>query len=64
MAESWQTTKETAARLRVSVATIRAWVREGVIPAARIRSNVLRFDPDAVDAAIRAGQPDPEGADR
>lgn len=46
------TAAELAARLGVSPATISSWTREGLIPVLRIRSNVYRYDFDAVLAAL------------
>ena len=51
------TTAELADRLRISIETVRLWSREGLIPAIRIRSNVVRYDYDDVCAALRGRQP-------
>lgn len=55
---------ELADELRVSVETIRAWTRDGLIPAIRIRPNVVRYSGQDVRAAIRGRCPHPvEAAD-
>jgi excisionase family DNA binding protein len=47
------TTAELAAKLNVSPGTIRLWAQEGVIPEIRVRSNVVRYDPDEVYRALK-----------
>lgn len=44
------TTRELADHLRLSPATVLRRYREGLIPGFRLASNVLRFDPDEIDA--------------
>jgi len=46
------TAVELARRLRVQPETIRAWVRQGRIPAVRLSPRALRFDFDAVVKAL------------
>ena len=46
------TTREVADRLALSPETILRRVRAGELPAFRIASNALRFDPDAIDAYL------------
>ncbi len=48
------TARELAKRLRVSPETVRAWARRGSIPAVRLSRKVIRFDADAVIAALSA----------
>lgn len=45
--------REMAERLGVGKTTLLQWVREGLVPCVRIRSNLLRFDPQAVVAALK-----------
>ncbi len=47
------TTHDVARRYRVTVDTVRTWVRQNRIPYVRITSRTLRYDLDAVDAALR-----------
>ncbi|MFM9994956.1 MAG: helix-turn-helix domain-containing protein [Phycisphaerales bacterium] len=49
-------TRELADRLRVRPNTVLHWVRDGVIPAVRIREKVLRFDAAQVLATLDAQQ--------
>jgi len=57
------TTLEIAERFRVSTETIRLWSREGLIPAIRIRSNVVRYDYLQVLAVLKKAAVDrPEDA--
>jgi excisionase family DNA binding protein len=44
--------QELAARLRISPATVRRWMNEGIIPAIRLTPRTIRFDVDAVVDAI------------
>ncbi len=46
------TAHELAERLRVSPETIRGWARHGLIPTLRLSPKVIRFDPQAVVAAL------------
>jgi hypothetical protein len=47
-----RTTAETAAALKVCSATLRRWTREGVVPSIRLGPRVIRYDLNAVIAAI------------
>lgn len=47
------TAEELAKKLRVKSDTIRELARRGKIPAIRISPKVIRFDPAAVDDALR-----------
>lgn len=53
MMGEYLSTRQLAARLGVSVDTIRSWVQAGRIPEIRVNSKVRRFDPAAVDAALK-----------
>ncbi|MEK0448527.1 MAG: Helix-turn-helix domain [Verrucomicrobiota bacterium] len=44
--------KAMATRYRVSTRTITNWVRDGILPAIKI-GNILRFDPDSCDIALK-----------
>ena len=46
------TTRELAKRLRVSPETVRPWARRGHIPTLRLSPKVIRYDPEAVLAAL------------
>lgn len=46
------TAQELAKRLRVSPETVRAWSRRGMIPALRLSPKVIRYNPEAVLAAL------------
>jgi excisionase family DNA binding protein len=46
------TTRQVAERLALSPETILRRVRAGELPAFRIASNALRFDPDAIEAFL------------
>ncbi|OBY30479.1 hypothetical protein ACT18_17700 [Mycolicibacter kumamotonensis] len=46
-------TKQAAELLGVSEATLRKWVRDGMIPAVRIGKKLLRFDPKDLAAVVR-----------
>lgn len=48
------TARELAKRLRVSPETVRAWARRGAIPALRLSPKVIRYDAQAVLAALSA----------
>lgn len=48
------TARELAKRLRVSPETVRAWARGGYIPAIRLSPKVIRYNADAVLAALSA----------
>lgn len=54
------TTRELAVELGVTADTIRGWARSGRIPCLRVGQKTLRFDREAVLAAIRDGR-GPEG---
>ncbi len=54
------TAGEMADRLRVRPLTLQKWARDGRIPAVRITPKVIRFDPEAVIAALEKRQ----GGDR
>lgn len=45
-------TKELAAELRVSVETVKAWVRTGRIPCTKLGPKIYRYDLAAVLAAL------------
>ncbi len=49
---TWETRRELAARLQVSVKTVDNWRKAGKIPALKVGRSV-RFDPAEVDAALR-----------
>lgn len=46
------TAQELAKRLRVSTETVREWARRGDIPTLRLSPKVIRYDAEAVLAAI------------
>lgn len=46
------TARELAKRLRVSPETVRAWARRGCIPTLRLSPKVIRYNPEAVMAAL------------
>lgn len=52
--KEYYTTKELAASLSVTAQTIKNWVKKGYIPCIRITAKTIRFDPDAVVAALDA----------
>ncbi|GIK18460.1 MAG: DNA-binding protein [Leptolyngbya sp. PLA2] len=56
------TTRELAAVLGVTADTIRGWVRSWRIPCLRVGQKTLRFDREAVLAAIRDGHGSEGGA--
>ncbi|MBL9030858.1 MAG: helix-turn-helix domain-containing protein [Phycisphaerae bacterium] len=56
------TTRELAAVLGVTADTIRGWARSGRIPCLRVGQKTLRFDREAVLAAIRDGRASEGGA--
>jgi predicted site-specific integrase-resolvase len=47
------TAEEIARKLRLRPHTIQEWTRDGLIPAVRLNQRVVRYDPVAVEAAIR-----------
>ncbi|MGV7277023.1 helix-turn-helix domain-containing protein [Mycobacterium kansasii] len=47
------TTQQAAKFLGVSDATLRKWVREGLIPEVRVGRKLLRFDPKDLIAVVR-----------
>jgi len=49
----FQTVEEFAAHLSVSPATVRAWIRLGVIPALHVKS-ILRINPQEALDALKA----------
>jgi excisionase family DNA binding protein len=53
-ATEWLTTRELAKRLRVSPETVREWRRRGCIPALRLSRKAIRYDLEAVLAALSA----------
>jgi len=52
-ATEFLTAAELAARLRLTLDTIRRWTRDDVIPAIRVTSKVVRYDPSEVERALR-----------
>lgn len=48
------TARELAKRLRVSPETVRAWARRGCIPTLRLSPKVIRYNTEAVLAALSA----------
>lgn len=46
------TARELAKRLRVSPETVRAWARRGSIPTLRLSRKVIRYNAEAVLAAL------------
>jgi excisionase family DNA binding protein len=48
------TARELAKRLRVSPETVRAWARRGCIPTLRLSPKVIRYNAEAVLAALSA----------
>lgn len=50
---TYMTADDIGKRLAVKGTTIRKWARQGLIPSVRLTGRVLRFDPDAVDEALR-----------
>ena len=46
------TTRELAKRLRVSPETVRGWARRGAIPVLRLSPKVIRYELEAVLAAL------------
>jgi excisionase family DNA binding protein len=56
------TAEELGERLRLRPSTIKRWAQEKIIPALRLSGKVVRFDPDAVERALRkrAAQASPE----
>lgn len=46
------TAAELARHLKLSPDTIKAWAREGIIPAIRITPKVIRYDLEKVNAAL------------
>lgn len=47
------TTQQAAKFLGVSDATLRKWVREGLLPEVRVGRKLLRFDPNDLIAVVR-----------
>ena len=47
------TATQLATRLQVSPDTVRSWAKAGRIPEIRVSAKVRRFDPVAVDQALR-----------
>ncbi|MCY2993877.1 MAG: helix-turn-helix domain-containing protein [Planctomycetota bacterium] len=56
-------TSELAEWLRVKPQTINKWKSEGLIPSLRLTSRCIRFDPDAVLAALTGKHPAAETAE-
>ncbi len=50
------TARELGKRLRVSPDTVRAWARRGCIPTLRLSPKAIRFDANAVMAAVAKAQ--------
>jgi len=48
------TAEELATELGLRPATVKQWARMGFIPCLKLTAKVLRFDPDEVEAALRA----------
>jgi excisionase family DNA binding protein len=46
------TARELAKRLRVSPETVRMWTRRGLIPVLRLSPKVIRYNAEAVVAAL------------
>jgi predicted site-specific integrase-resolvase len=55
----YETAEQLAKRLHLSPATIKIWARDGRIPSVRISQTVRRFDPVAIDLAIKGMQQPP-----
>lgn len=56
------TCEEVGARLRVRPGTVRLWTRAGRIPAVRTGPKTIRYDWQAVRAALECpGEPTPNG---
>jgi excisionase family DNA binding protein len=53
------TCKQLAAMLGVKPDTVRHWAKSGLVPYLRVGEQTLRFDPEAVIAALSAGLPTP-----
>jgi hypothetical protein len=51
------TTAEVVRRITVERTTVKRWARAGRIPGATKLEGVWRFDPDAIEGWIAAGQP-------
>lgn len=49
------TAEQTARRLNVKPSTVKRWVNEGKIPGLYVSPKVLRFDWQAVAAALKKG---------
>lgn len=47
------TAEDIGDRVRVKATTVKRWAREGRIPSLRLTGRVLRFDPVAVEEALR-----------
>ena len=60
------TAEEVADRLKVRPATVKAWGQKGLIPVIRLTPKVVRYDLDAVVAALASHGTDrhPEAAPR
>ena len=50
------TAREVAELVGVSTWTVYGWARRGLIPAIRVTDRILRFDADAVIAALEGGR--------
>lgn len=63
MQDELLTAEELAIRLRVQPDTIRAWTRQGVIPAIRPSAKVIRYDANSVIESLKRRQAEQGGAD-
>ena len=57
-----QTASELAPSLKISERTLRRWAQQNIVPAIRVTRRTLRFDPQAVEAALRQSHPAPARA--
>ena len=55
------TTNQLADRLHIRPRTVQSWMRQGRIPAVRLSPKVIRFDWEAVVAALRDHAKSQEG---
>jgi excisionase family DNA binding protein len=47
------TIAEVAAKFRVTPGTVKNWAKAGKIPVIRMSKQILRFEEEAIDAAVR-----------